>query len=190
VWRRVGAWITPRRIAWLLVAWVALAGLAAERARWGESKDPWNLVFRGPRASTRSLAAWAEQNTSTDSVFLVNASADDDLDQFMGLAKRSIFASAEQGTALFWAPDFVPEWLGRLRALGLQLDDKTAEPIDDEFDRAFRDLDDDHVLRLKERYRLSYWVVPRPHPSRFPVAWTGEYYKVLEISTPGQSKTP
>ena len=63
----------------------------------------------------------------------------------------------------------------------MKLEYKENDSLDDDFDAAFRDLDDDHVLRLKALYRVSYWVVPRPHPSRFPVVWEGEEFKVLEV---------
>jgi hypothetical protein len=185
VWRRIAPWISPRRLAVALVAWVALVGIAEARERWSETNDLRDVVFRGPEIPARQLAAWAKKNTTRDAVFLLNPSRDEDLDQFTGLAERSIFTSVERGTALFWAPEFVPEWLGRLEALDVTPEYRGPWSLDDDFDAAFRDLDDDHVLRLKERYHVTYWVVPPQHPSRFPVAWQNEVYKVLAVSDAG-----
>jgi hypothetical protein len=181
VWRRIATWISPRRLAFALVAWVALVGIAEAAERWSDTNDLHDVVFRGPEIPVKQLAAWAKANTPRDAVFLLNPSRDEDLDQFMGLAERSIFTSVEQGTALFWAPDFVPEWLRRLKALDVTPEYRGPLSLDEEFDAAFRDLDDDHVLRLKERYHVTYWVVPPQHPSRFPVAWQNDDYKVLDV---------
>ena len=181
VWRRVSPWLSPRRLALLLVVWVALIGLRNTAVRWNESRETWDLLFRGPAVPTRELAAWAEAHTPVDAVFLLNTSAEFDFDQFRALAKRSIFTSTEEGAPLYWAPEYVPEWLARLDAIGVTVEYRDHESLDNDFEEAFRDLDDDHVARIKERYRLNYWVVPRDHPSRFPAAWTGNEWKVLEV---------
>jgi hypothetical protein len=182
VWRRLAPWVTPRRLAALIVAWVALTGIDVAQGRWSRSHDVRHVVFEGPDLPTRQLAAWAEKNTPVDAVFLLNPSSEVDFDEFRALAKRSIFTSTTEGTAIYWAPEFAAEWTARLDALGMKLEYREDASLDDDFDAAFRDLDDDHVLRLKGIYRVSYWVVPRPHPSRFPVVWEGEEFKVLEVA--------
>lgn len=181
VWRRLAPSVSPRRLAGLLVAWVVLAGLNLAHVRWSGSDDVQHVVIRGPEAPTRELAAWAEKNTPVDAVFLLNASAEPDFDQFRALAKRSIFTSTNEGAGIYWAPEFVLEWTRRLNALGVKVEYRDIDSLDNDFDAAFGNLDDDHVLRLKEQYRVSHWVVPGAHPSRFPVVWEDEEFKVLEV---------
>ena len=181
VWRRLAPLVSPRRLAGLLVAWVVVAGVNVAHVRWTESADVKQVVVRGPDVPTRELAAWAEKHTPVDAVFLLNASAEPDFDEFRALAKRSIFTSTNEGAGIYWAPEFVLEWTRRLNALGVKIEYRNVDSLDDDFDAAFTNLDDDHVLRLKEQYRVSHWVVPGAHPSRFPVVWEGEEFKVLEV---------
>ncbi len=166
---------------WLLVAWVVIARAAAVRARWSDSRDFVHLFLEGPDPAVRQVAAWAEAHTPVDSVFLVNPGDDPDFDQFMGLAGRSIFTNWEQGTALYWAADYVAEWTRRLHALGFDIRRRPDRPPEVELNEMFLRLGDEDVLRLEARYRLSYWVVPADHPSRLSVAFRTEDYKVLEL---------
>lgn len=181
VWRRIARSASPRRLAWLLVAWVSLVGIDAVRARWSYSYDLADLFLKGPEPAVRQIAAWAETHTPVDSVFLVNPGDDPDFDQFMGMAKRSIFTNWEQGTALYWAPDYVTEWSERLRALGFDITLPTDRSSRERLNEMFLSLVDDDVRLLKARYRLSHWVVPAEHPSRFRVAFMTEDFKVLEV---------
>ena len=181
VWRRLAPSVSPRRLAGLLVAWVVVAGVNVAHVRWTESADVKQVVVRGPDVPTRERAAWAEKHTPLDAVFLLNASAEPDFDEFRALAKRSIFTSTNEGAGIYWAPEFVLEWTRRLNALGVKIEYRNVDSLDDDFDAAFTNLDDDHVLRLKEQYRVSHWVVPGAHLSRFPVVWEGEEFKVLEV---------
>ena len=181
VWRAVAPRVSPRRIAWLLVAWVALWTLVLLGYRWSYSDRLADLVLVGPDAAMREVADWAEAHTPVDSVFLVNPGDNPDFNQFMGLSGRSIFTNWEEGTALYFAPEFVPEWTERLRALGFEIRHHIHGSSRDRLNDLFRRLRDEDVARLATRYRLRYWIVPPGQPSRFPVAFDTEDYRVLEV---------
>jgi hypothetical protein len=179
--RGLARWSSPRRLAWLLVAWVCLAGMAAARARVLDPSGLAGLLTSDLDPSVRRIAAWARANTAIDSTFLVDPSDKTDFEQFMGLARRSIFTNWEEGTALYWAPDFVQEWTQRLRALGCDLARPSALEPQAQLFQIYWKLNDDDVALLKQRYRLSYWVAPGAHRSRFPVAFRTSGYQVLDV---------
>jgi hypothetical protein len=179
--RTIAPWISPRRVAWLLVVCVSLVSAASLGDRIPRSFASANLVTWGPDPSVRQIAAWARANTPVESVFLVNPGDDPDFEQFMGLSERSIFVNWEEGTALHWAPDYADEWTERLRALGYDVARSSEVVAEDQLDVIYRNLGDDDVARLKQRYRLSYWVAFDDRNSRFPVAFRTGHYQVLDV---------
>jgi hypothetical protein len=179
--RAIARWMSPRRLAWLLVAWACLVGIAAARARVLDSSGLADVVTSNIDPSVRRIEAWARSNTFIDSVFLVDPSDQTEFEHFMGLAERSIFANWEEGTALYWAPDYVTEWTERLRALGCDVTHPSVQDPQTQLFELYARLDDDDVALLKKRYRLSYWVAPGAHRSRFPVAFRTSGYQVLDV---------
>jgi hypothetical protein len=177
----IAGWITPRRVAWLLVAWVSFLGAAELRDSLPRSLAATDLVTWGPEPSIRSIATWARAKTPVDSVFLVNPGDDPDFEQFMGLSERSIFVNWNEGTALNWAADYAEGWTERIRALGFDVAASSEVVPEDRLNEIFRDLSDDDVELLKRRYRLSYWVAPVEHQSRFPVAFRTADFQVLDV---------
>jgi hypothetical protein len=179
--RTIAPWIAPRVVALVLVLWVSLLGAASLGDRIPRSFAPADLVTWGPDPSVRQIAAWARANTPVDSVFLVSPGDDPDFEQFMGLSERSIFVNWEEGTALYWAPDYADEWTERLRALGYDVARSSEVVAEDQLDAIYRNLGDDDLERLKQRYRLSYWVAFDEHRSRFSVAFRSGHYQVLDV---------
>ena len=181
VWRRVGRWASPRWIGWGLVAWVLLVGAGVSHQRWTKSGNVRDVVCQGPERGVRQVAAWAEAHTARDAVFLVPTGVTSDFDEFMGLAKRSIFVNWELGAALNWAPDYLPEWMDRLAAVGRDLRPKDGRVRSIEPDKAYRELQDEDVARIKRRYRVDYWIVFSDQSSSHPELFRTEDYRVLDL---------
>lgn len=158
------------------------------------------------------FAQWAQEHTSPDSVFLVPlcrmaaSLAPSDIfgkpnprvrwENFRHLAQRSVFVSWHDGGAWPYAPYYCAHWLERMRAIGFVqaagLDTRTYRigtwtlPPARAFEiceQVYHQLDDSRVNRLREKYRLDYWIAPARVPSNFPEVFRYGGWKVLRLSS-------
>lgn len=156
------------------------------------------------------IAEWAKRGTPLDTVFLIplddikhsdlnnkvsfNNDVIEEWRHFRHLSQRSVFVGRAEGMAWPYAAWYAAEWLSRIRALGFfevaglneskyqigqwVLSNAKATEI---FTKIYLQLDDKQVLRLKQQYRIDYWIAPRSTPSRFPTVYEHGYWKVLRL---------
>ena len=128
-----------------------------------------------------SIAEWARGNAPLDAVFLV----DPTWGSFRALSRRPVFVTFQDGTAILWDRSFVEEWVRRLQAIGLNVEDGARitdeRQINTWLTSAYERLTDADVRRLSEWASVRYWVVSRGRPSAFPVVYQGRSYNVLRV---------
>ena len=127
------------------------------------------------------VANWASANTSIDAQFLIEPASG--WEQFRGLAKRPVFVTWADGSAILWDRMYVKVWAERLRALGFDI---TREVLDYEsainkFSSLYKKLQDRDIKQLQSNFVINYWIVPVEQFSQFPVAFQNQFYKVLNL---------
>lgn len=209
----VGVWGGSIAFYWLRRTWspgvayalmaVCLTGLAIAR----HIREV-NYLRQTDSRAVAAIAAWAQQHTSREDVFLIPlvdmgcASQVAPLAQvpmapwnlFRAMAQRNVFVTWLDGSGWTYAPWYAATWIERMRALGLHetagLEEKTyqigswAVPYLQNMER-FREtylrLNDARVQQLKSSYRIDYWVVPEWVDSAFPVVYRYGCWKVLRV---------
>lgn len=173
---RVRQWVTTantRSIASALVAGLFLLGAADAMSR--------STFVARPGAELTEVARWAQRNTTRDAVFLI----DPTWGAFRALSRRPVFVTFEDGTAILWDRSFVREWVDRLRAIGIDIADgariSDSRRINSWLTGGYERLRDADAQRLSTSSFVRYWVVPRDHPSSFPVVYQTASNKVLEV---------
>lgn len=136
-----------------------------------------------PSRSIMEVADWAKQKTPIEACFLVNPSFGAEDEMFRALSKRSVFVTTKDGSAILWDRSYVEPWAERLKMLGFDITQKPAtnEDTDKKIDTLYKDLQDDGVTRLKERYSIHYWIVSNDHLSDFTVVYQNHDYKILSL---------
>lgn len=139
------------------------------------------LVWRQPQ-SAQQIADWARENTSKDSVFLINLN----WGMFRAVAKRPVYVTWKDGSALLWYRPFVKDWAQRLNDVGYDITKKTppGKMISAQLDVLYDGLTDSEVNVLKSKYSLRYWVVKLGHKTSFPVVFKNQYFEVLDLKKP------
>lgn len=144
-----------------------------------------NLMLT-PDPQIYEIADWAKANTSTGDMFLVVPN----WSEFRALAQRPVFVTYKDGAAMLWQRDFVEEWVPRMEHMGYDFENPEATGISTKpylqfvLNFFYEDLDDGDIAQLIKGYPLKYWVVSNEHVSRYPVVFTTEDYKVLELKAP------
>jgi hypothetical protein len=183
MWYYILAQGSSKRLALLLTILVVVLGGWSFERRLSKTRSVEAALIRIPSDSVAQIADWASANTSMNAQFLVDPTFSSDWEQFRGLAKRSVFVTWKDGSAILWDRSYVQAWAERINALGLDI---TQEGLDHEkavgkFNQLYEKLQDKDIKRLQSRFVINYWVVPRKHPSTFPVAFQNQSYKVLNL---------
>jgi hypothetical protein len=175
VWRYGFCEGSPNRLALVATILVFLISAWAFVTR-RSSSEVYEVGFIGrPDPRIEETAKWAEQNTTKDAVFLV----DPTWPEFRAVAKRPVFVTLKDGSAILWDRSFVMAWVERMRAIGIG-DLKPRESVKELSDR-YEGLGDEQVRTLKVQYQVRYWVVSAGHSSSFPVVFERRGVKVLEV---------
>lgn len=169
------------RLALLLTLWVCLVGLTSLQGRLNPGQNLASAIISRPAAPVEEIATWAQKNTTTDSVFLVDFGLG--WQQFRALSKRPVLMNWKDGSAILWDRTFVNPWVERLQAIGFDIAQKglTLNKSMGKLSQLYQKLDDESVEKLKSRYQLNYWVVPLQRSSNFPVAFKNKAFKVLTL---------
>ena len=146
-------------------------------------------LYRLPEVDMAELAAWAESNTSVDAVFFHDP-AKWEWSQFRYLARRPVFTTWKDASAVLWDPGFADEWEARFAAFGFRDDlreqwdlTKPGESwrVRRRLMKHYREMTDEDFRAMAEGYRIDYWIAPVSVASDFPeVARAGEF-KVLDV---------
>jgi len=141
------------------------------------------------------IAEWANNNTPKATVFLIPIADQGGWQLFRHVSQRNVFTHAKDGTAWTFAPWYADEWLERLKALGffeiLGLEQRNFRigswlhvwsRDEKNFVRVYDKVDDDRVEKLKQRYRIDYWITRADVQMRYPKVYEYEGWKVLKVS--------
>jgi len=171
--------VSANRIAFLLTVWVLLIGVQNFQNRLAKSKTFVDALIFQPAPPIQQVAEWANTKSSTDAVFLVDPS----WDNFRGLAKRSVFVTWKDGSAILWDRPYVSAWAERLKALGLDITQRglTEGKSRQKLRGLYQKINDQDVKLLQSRFPINYWVVPQKKASEFSTIFENNSYKVLEI---------
>lgn len=171
--------VSPNRVAILLALWVLLVGLQNFQGRLSKTKSIETALINRPAPSVEQVAKWANANTSSDAVFLVDPAWDD----FRGLAKRPVFVTWKDGSAILWDRSYVKAWVERLQALGIDITQPgfTEQKGRQKLKSLYQKLSDRDVKLLKSRFPVNYWITPAKKASQFPSVFENKSYKILEI---------
>lgn len=168
-----------RRLTPVVLALVVASALGAYGLRVLQRRSLRNALGTRPPPPIVEVATWAERHTPRNAVFLV----DPTWAEFRPLARRPLFTTWKDGAAALWDRAFVGEWTARMATFGLRpqdpLSSKEARTVIAE---GFSRLTDEDVLKLRDRYRVSYWIVPRPHPSALPIVYETRFHRVLAVN--------
>jgi hypothetical protein len=137
-------------------------------------------IVRYPNSQIMELSRWAKENTADAEMFLI----DPNWSEFRALSQRPVFVTWKDGTAMLWKRDFINEWVPRIEAFGFDFykTDEVGTPDGlNHLSRLYKNLNDQQVLKLTQKYPIRYWVVQHDQPSQFPVVYQTPGYKVLKI---------
>lgn len=119
------------------------------------------------------VAEFVRQNTPEESVFLTPPM----WGQFRLLARRAIVVDFK---AFPFADTAVAEWYERITSCyGNPI--RTGFAMVDELDENYRNIDDDTLLALQERYLISYAVLYNQTSTNFEVVFQSNGYKVIRL---------
>lgn len=172
--------VSANRIALLLTIWVLLIGVQNFHSRLTKSNPLDALIFT-PASTLIEVSNWANANTAKDKVFIVETSGTGD--QFRSLAKRSVFVTWKDGSAILWDRPYVKQWMERLQALGLDIlqPGLTERKARQKLKSLYAKMSDEDVKLIKSRFPVNYWIVSTKKVSQFPSVFENEDFKVLEI---------
>lgn len=119
------------------------------------------------------VAEFVRQNTPEEGVFLTPPM----WGQFRLLARRAIVVDFK---AFPFADTAVAEWYERITSCyGNPI--RTGFAMVDELDENYRNIDDDTLLALQERYQISYAVLYNQTSTNFEVVFQSNEYKVIRL---------
>ena len=171
----------PARLTLLIIAGVIAIAVDLFRLDMLAGYSVEDAFLSRPPAAVETVSAWAEKNTPLNAVFLVHPTAAE-WEIFRALSQRSIFTSWGEGSAINWDRSFVSKWAERLDAVGVNLAEHDKYySLKDALNKAYGNLRDEDVMKLKTRFNVSYWIVPEERSSEFPIAFATPEYKVLKI---------
>ncbi len=141
------------------------------------------------------MAEWARRVTPKEAVFLIPIHHEGNWRHFRHLSQRNVFTHMVDGAGWPFAPWFADEWLERLRALGffetLGIDERSFKigswihiwsHDGKNFILVYDKVDDNRVEKLKQRYRIDYWITRANVETRFPKVYEYKGWKVLRVS--------
>jgi hypothetical protein len=128
------------------------------------------------------VASWCKQYTPKEAVFLIPLDESEDWSMFRVLAQRGVFTTWKDGTHILFAPQYAPHWIQRIEAIGFYLQRSQPASLKPATLRSlYLALSDADVVRIASRFRVDYWIVPHNKPSRFPVVYQDNHWKVLIV---------
>lgn len=171
------------RLALLMTLCVFLTGVVSFCTRLNTSNSVAEALFKRPPSAIEEIATWAKVNTSLNEVFLVSPSFMD-WKYFRALAKRPVFITWKDASAILWERTFVQVWAERIREFGLDITQEKANPQEayKKLKNLYRQMGEEDIKRLKSRYQLDYWVVPIGQPSTLAIAFQNQAFKVLKLN--------
>ena len=184
VWYYILGRGSTNRVALLLTLMVFLIGFKSFRYRISQTGSFDAALIRRPSFSMEEVINWTSANTPIDAQFLVELISDSRLpgwEEFRGLAKRPVFVTWKDGSAILWDRPYVQAWAERLNALGFDITKEESTNAKNKLESLYKNLRDEDIKRLQSRFIINYWIVPADHPSAFPVAFQNQSYKVLKL---------
>ncbi|NJO93649.1 MAG: hypothetical protein HC820_03455 [Hydrococcus sp. RM1_1_31] len=135
-----------------------------------------------PPSNIEEVANWAQKNTTVDSVFLVDFGLG--WQQFRAQSQRPVFINWKDGSAILWDRTFVTPWVERLNAVGFDITEKglTLNKSMQKLANVYKNIDDEKVRKLKAKYKLDYWVIPRKKTSKFSTVFENQSFKILNLN--------
>ncbi|MBD1834260.1 hypothetical protein H6F61_16550 [Cyanobacteria bacterium FACHB-472] len=176
---------SSNRVALLLTIVVLLTSLNSFRHRLSQTGSFEAALIKRPASSIEEVTNWASVNTPLDAQFLVEFTSDPDIpgwEEFRGLAKRPVFVTWKDGSAILWDRTYAHAWVERFQALGFDVTKEDSENAKSKLQSLYAQLRDEDIKRLQSRFKLDYWVVPVQHSSEFPIAFKNQSYKVLKVN--------
>jgi hypothetical protein len=176
--------LDTNRVALLLTLVVVLMGFKSFRSRISQTGSFDAALIRRPSSSMEEVIDWTSANTPLEAQFLVELISDPSLpgwEEFRGLAKRPVFVTWKDGSAILWDRPYVQAWAERLNALGFDITKEESTNAKNKLESLYKNLRDEDIKRLQSRFIINYWIVPADHPSAFPVAFQNQSYKVLKL---------
>jgi hypothetical protein len=176
--------LDTNRVALLLTLVVFLMGFKSFRSRISQTGSFDAALIRRPSSSMEEVINWTSANTPLEAQFLVELISDPSLpgwEEFRGLAKRPVFVTWKDGSAILWDRPYVQAWAERLNALGFDITKEESTNAKNKLENLYKNLRDEDIKRLQSRFIINYWIVPADHPSAFPVAFQNQSYKVLKL---------
>jgi hypothetical protein len=176
--------LDTNRVALLLTLVVVLMGFKSFRSRISQTGSFDAALIRRPSSSMEEVINWTSANTPLEAQFLVELISDPSLpgwEEFRGLAKRPVFVTWKDGSAILWDRPYVQAWAERLNALGFDITKEESTNAKNKLENLYKNLRDEDIKRLQSRFIINYWIVPADHPSAFPVAFQNQSYKVLKL---------
>ena len=191
IWRRQGArdrrWMAAAGVWLLFAAGLTVSASVARRIKHEGSVA--RAMYRLPIPDMVQLAEWAETNTAIDDVFFHDP-VKWEWAQFRYLARRPVYTTWKDASAVLWDPSFATEWQSRFAAFGFrdELRDQWDLSQQGEVKRIRRslmshylDLGDEQLREMADRYRIDYWIAPSWTASGFPEVARAGSFKVLDV---------
>ena len=110
----------------------------------------------------RGVSQWAKYGTPKDTVFLTPTG----FSAFRIFSERGLVGDWRDGTQLYFASGFAGDWISRLKDLepGLMLSPGGGKLV--ARGRSLATLDDDELIKLAEKYKAGYVVLPTPEEGK------------------------
>jgi hypothetical protein len=171
------------RFALLITGFVLFVGLTNFKTRLSNTQSIESALINRPAYSIEQIAEWASTNTKVDAVFLTDPIADLDWEQFRALAKRPVFVTWKDASAILWDRSYIQAWAERINALGLDITEEGLTPntAKSKLIGLYENLQDEDVKQLQSRFLINYWIVPANHNSKLAIAFQNQSYKVLVL---------
>jgi hypothetical protein len=186
IWQPLGDYLLAKEssshLALLIAVGVFLAGVGNFRSRLAKTQSLEMALLQRPTSSIEEIANWATVNTSPNAVFLVSPAARDGR-YFRALAKRPVFTTWKDASAILWERSFVQVWAERIKVFGFDITQEKLEleKASEKLKSLYEHLQDKDVKLLKSRFPINYWVVSVKKPSEFAIAFQNPSYKILEL---------
>jgi len=141
---------------WLVASWVSPSGR--------------RLYSYGVSPGEREVALWAKAHTPRNALFAVPPN----MEFFRALSERGVVGTWKDGSAILWDKAFVSEWVERMHALGRPVVPERANlwpAANSIYPAGWHDSDLESLCR---RFGADYCVLPKTHPTRWPVLFRGK----------------